>query len=41
MHPLGLGTPVDIANGIAFLFSDMSKWTTGATISIDGGFTAQ
>lgn len=41
MHPLGLGTPEDIANGIAFLFSDMSKWTTGATISIDGGFTAQ
>lgn len=41
MHPLGLGDPEDIAYGIAFLFSDMSKWTTGATINIDGGFTTQ
>jgi len=41
MHPLGLGEPEDIANGIAFLFSDMSKWITGAVINIDGGFTAQ
>lgn len=41
MHPLGLGTPEDIANGIAFLMSDMSKWTTGAIFNIDGGFTAQ
>jgi NAD(P)-dependent dehydrogenase (short-subunit alcohol dehydrogenase family) len=41
LHPLGLGTPEDIANGIAFLMSDMSKWTTGAIFNIDGGFTAQ
>ena len=41
MHPLGWGDPRDIANGIAFLLSDASKWTTGAVFNIDGGFTAQ
>lgn len=41
MHPLGWGEPRDIANGIAFLLSDASKWTTGAVFNIDGGFTAQ
>lgn len=41
LHPLGLGEPEDIANAIAFLMSDMSKWTTGAVFNIDGGFTAQ
>lgn len=41
MHPLGWGEDVDIANGIAFLLSDASKWTTGAVFHIDGGFTAQ
>jgi NAD(P)-dependent dehydrogenase (short-subunit alcohol dehydrogenase family) len=41
LHPLGWGSPDDIAAGIAFLFSDMSKWITGSIISIDGGFTAQ
>jgi NAD(P)-dependent dehydrogenase (short-subunit alcohol dehydrogenase family) len=41
LHPLGSGIPEDIAAGIAFLFSDMSKWITGSIITIDGGFTAQ
>lgn len=41
MHPLGWGEAEDIANGIAFLLSDASKWTTGAVFNIDGGFTAQ
>lgn len=41
LHPLGWGSPDDIAAGVAFLFSDMSKWITGTIISIDGGFTAQ
>ena len=41
MHPLGLGTPEDIANSVVFLLSDMSKWTTGAVFNVDGGFTAQ
>ena len=41
MHPLGWGSAEDIANAIAFLLSDASKWTTGAVFNIDGGFTAQ
>jgi NAD(P)-dependent dehydrogenase (short-subunit alcohol dehydrogenase family) len=41
LHPLGWGNPDDIAAGIAFLFSDMSRWVTGTIMSIDGGFTAQ
>ena len=41
LHPMGLGDPEDIANAILFLFSDMSKWMTGAVMSVDGGFTAQ
>lgn len=41
LHPLGLGEAEDIANGVVFLLSDMSKWMTGAVMNIDGGFTAQ
>lgn len=41
LHPMGLGEANDIANGILYLLSDMSKWVTGSILSIDGGFTAQ
>lgn len=41
LHPLGWGKPEYIASAIAFLLSDMSTWITGATLSVDGGFTAQ
>ena len=41
MHPLGWGEAKDIANAIAFLLSDASKWTTGAIFNVDGGYTAQ
>lgn len=41
LHPLGWGSPDDIAAGVAYFFSDMSKWVTGTIFSIDGGFTAQ
>jgi len=34
------GESIDIANTIAFLSSDMSKYITGETISIDGGWSA-
>lgn len=38
LHPLGrIGTPEEIANAVAFLLSEESSWTTGATLSIDGG----
>jgi NAD(P)-dependent dehydrogenase (short-subunit alcohol dehydrogenase family) len=39
-HPLGLGTTLDVANGVAFLLSPASRWITGTTLAIDGGYTA-
>jgi NAD(P)-dependent dehydrogenase (short-subunit alcohol dehydrogenase family) len=41
LHPLGLGSPEDVANSIAFLLSDASKWITGIVLNVDGGFTAK
>lgn len=41
MHPLGWGRPNDIANAIAFLLSEASRWITGSVMNVDGGFTAQ
>lgn len=39
-HPLGLGSPGDVANGCAYLLSDASRWITGSNLVIDGGYTA-
>lgn len=37
-HPIGrLGEPEDIANIVAYLASDESRFATGATFSVDGG----
>ena len=38
-HPLGLGEPYDIANAALFLLSDASRWITGSTLTIDGGYS--
>lgn len=38
-YPFGIGEPIDIANIIAFLLSDASKWITGTFIKMDGGLT--
>jgi NAD(P)-dependent dehydrogenase (short-subunit alcohol dehydrogenase family) len=35
---LGIGEPVDVANVIAFLLSNSSKFITGSAIPIDGGY---
>jgi len=40
-YPLGYGEPSDVANGIVYLLSDASKWVTGISLILDGGFTAQ
>lgn len=40
-HPLGLGTPADVANCIAFLLADTGRWITGTVLTVDGGYTAQ
>lgn len=38
LQPLGrIGTPDDIAKAAYFLGSDLSSWTTGAILSVDGG----
>lgn len=39
-HPLGLGIPEDVAHAAAFLVSDMSRWITGTTLYVDGGYSA-
>jgi NAD(P)-dependent dehydrogenase (short-subunit alcohol dehydrogenase family) len=39
-HPLGLGTPEDVAGAIAFLLADSGRWITGTTLVVDGGYTA-
>ncbi len=36
-HPLGLGTPEDVANAAVFLVSDASRWVTGTSLVMDGG----
>ncbi len=38
-HPLGFGEPFDVAMAVAFLLSDASKWITGTTMVVDGGFS--
>ncbi len=41
LHPLGFGQPADVANAVAFLLADTSRWITGTTLVVDGGYTAQ
>lgn len=35
------GEPREIALGIVYLLSDASSWTTGTSLTIDGGYTAK
>lgn len=37
-HPLGIGTPQDVANAIVYLLSDASKWITGSILDVNGGY---
>ena len=41
MHPLGFGYPEDIANTVLFMLSDASRWITGTSLIIDGGYSAK
>jgi NAD(P)-dependent dehydrogenase (short-subunit alcohol dehydrogenase family) len=40
-HPLGFGSPRDVANAAAFLLADTGRWITGTTLVVDGGYSAQ
>jgi NAD(P)-dependent dehydrogenase (short-subunit alcohol dehydrogenase family) len=40
--PLGrLGDPQDLVGAILFLASDESRWVTGSTVTVDGGYIIQ
>jgi len=41
MHPLGLGTPEDVAHACLFLLSDAARWITGTNLFVDGGYSAR
>lgn len=38
-HVLGFGEAEDVANAAVFLLSDASKWITGTTLIVDGGYS--
>lgn len=41
-HPIGyLGEPEDVAAAVLFLASDEARFITGASLAVDGGYTAQ
>lgn len=39
-HPLGLGQADDLVSAYAYLASDDARWTTGAALVVDGGYSA-
>jgi NAD(P)-dependent dehydrogenase (short-subunit alcohol dehydrogenase family) len=39
-YPMGIGQPEDVANAVAFLLSDASRWINGIGLVIDGGVLA-
>jgi NAD(P)-dependent dehydrogenase (short-subunit alcohol dehydrogenase family) len=41
LHLLGFGKPDDIAHAAMFLLSDASRWVTGTSLIVDGGYTAK
>lgn len=42
LHPIGrIGEPEDVASAAVYLASDESKWVTGTSLFVDGGYTSQ
>jgi NAD(P)-dependent dehydrogenase (short-subunit alcohol dehydrogenase family) len=40
-HPLGIGSPGDVARAAAFLLDPQNRWITGVNLAVDGGYTAR
>ncbi|WP_280490101.1 SDR family NAD(P)-dependent oxidoreductase [Nocardia carnea] len=38
-HPLGLGSPADLTGAVVYLASDESRWVTGHSLVVDGGYS--
>ena len=38
-HPMGFGHPRDVAYAAAFLLAETSRWITGTTLVVDGGYS--
>ena len=41
MHLLGFGNPNDIAGMVVYMMADISRWMTGATVVLDGGYLSK
>lgn len=42
LHPLGFfGEPMDVAQAVMFLASDVSRFITGTSVRVDGGYLTQ
>lgn len=39
-YPLGIGSPKDAANAVAFLLMKEAGWITGTQVVVDGGYTS-
>jgi NAD(P)-dependent dehydrogenase (short-subunit alcohol dehydrogenase family) len=40
-HPLGPGSPADVARAALFLLAPATGWITGIDLAVDGGYSAQ
>lgn len=40
-HPLGFGKTEDVAEAVLFLLSQKSRWITGTSMVVDGGYSAK
>lgn len=39
-HPLGFGSPADVAYAVNYLLSPAARWVTGISLVVDGGYLA-